>query len=132
MKQTGRQFTMLLLALTTTLSLAAQKLEFFSPAIVRVTKTCNGGDQGRQSLVVTATPQKVAVAVEEKGNTVIYKTKALTVTVDKATQTVSFATRGGTKLMSEGGYALTPITQGADKGRYKVKQTFALDAEEPI
>ncbi len=132
MKQTGRQFTTLLLALTTTLSLAAQRLEFFTPAIVRVTKTCNGGDQGRQSLVVTATPQKVAVAVEEKGNTVIYKTKALTVTVDKATQQVTFATRGGEKLLAEGGYALTPITQGADKGRYKVKQTFALDAEEPI
>ena len=123
---------MLLLALTTTLSLAAQKLEFFTPAIVRVTKTCNGSDQGRQSLVVTATPQKVAVAVEEKGNTVIYKTKALTVTVDKATQQVTFATRGGEKLLAEGGYALTPITQGADKGRYKVRQTFALDAEEPI
>lgn len=127
-----RTLSSLILAVTCTLYVTAQKLEFFTPSIVRVTKTAGGNDVNKQSLVVTAAPQKVAVAVKDDGNTVTYRTRELAVTVDKATQTVSFATNGGTKLMSEGGHAFTPITEGVDKGRYRVRQAFALDKEEPI
>lgn len=111
----------------------AQKIEFYTPSVVRVVKTPdNNHAVNKKSLVVTATPEKVAVTVTDKGNTTVYKSKALTVTVDKASQKVSFATTDGTILLNEGNYAFTPITEGIDKGRYKVKQTFALDADEPI
>lgn len=122
------------LTLTAFLSLAvqAQQIEFFSPSIVRVVKTADGKPAEKKSLTVIAKPEKVAVSVKDYGTKTVYKTKALTVTVDKSTQKVSFATANGMPLMSEGNYTLTPINEGIDKGSYKVRQDFALDKDEPI
>ncbi|MDO4172761.1 MAG: glycoside hydrolase family 31 protein, partial [Prevotellaceae bacterium] len=122
------------LCLTALCALAAeaQKIEFFTPDIVRVTKTADGKDMEKKSLTVTATPQKVAVSVKRNGGKTVYKSKALTVTVDNSTQKVSFSSSDGTPLMAEGTFAFTPITDGIDKGSYKVKQTFALEKDEAI
>lgn len=122
------------LCLTALCALAAeaQKIEFFTPDIVRVTKTADGKDMEKKSLTVTATPQKVAVSVKRNGGKTVYKSKALTVTVDNSTQKVSFSSNDGTLLMAEGTFAFTPITDGIDKGSYKVKQTFALEKDEAI
>lgn len=122
------------LAIAAFLSLTAeaQQIEFFSPSIVRVVKTADGKPMEKKSLTVIAKPGKVTMSVKDEGSKTVYKTKALTVTVDKSTQKVSFATADGKPLMAEGSYALTPITEGIDKGSYKVRQDFALDKDEPI
>jgi alpha-D-xyloside xylohydrolase len=112
----------------------AQKLqiEFFSPNIVHVTKTPDGKVVDKKSFVVTASPENVKVKKSTDGTVTTYKSSALNVTVDEKTGKVTFAKVDGTRLLSEGEYAFIPITEGIDKGAYKVKQCFALDADEPI
>lgn len=120
-----------LLALMT-MGADAQTVEFFTPSIVRITKTVDNGTIEGKSLVVTAMPKKVDVVVKHEGQRTTYRSLALTVSVDHATQRVTFALPDGTPLMTEGTFALTPITEGIDRGHYRVKQSFALDKDEPI
>ena len=110
-------------------SIEAQKITFFSPTVVRVEKTADGQIAEKKSLVITATPQKVAVNVKQADGKTVYRTNALTVTVDDKSQQVSFAKADGTTLMTEGEFAFTPITEGIDKGSYRVKQAFALEKD---
>lgn len=114
------------------MSASAQEIEFFTPAIVHVVKTPDGTVPDRQSLVVTAKPGKVAVSVTDKGHVRTYKSKQLTVVVDRQLQKVSFLTPDGSTLLAEGSHSLRPITEGIDKGHYQVGQTFVLDTDEPI
>ncbi|MCQ2095514.1 MAG: DUF5110 domain-containing protein [Bacteroidaceae bacterium] len=88
--------------------------------IVRVVKTTGNSDAKslKQSLVVTARQEPKSKmdfkwSVDDKGN-------------------VTFSDRKGNILLREGDSRFTPITQGPDKGSYKVSQGFALDADEPI
>ena len=127
-----RLFAALLTTMATTMPAIAQKVEFFTPDIVRIIKTPDGSDAARQSLVVTAQPQAVKVKVKTAGGQQVYQSSKLTVTVDQASGRVTFAKPDGTVLMAEGGYAFTPITDGIDKGSYRVSQSFALEADEPI
>ncbi len=111
----------------------AQEVEFFTPRTVRIVK--NAPDVSKEmglSLVVTAQPEAVKVKKKIKGDVVTYSSSAITVTVDTKTQKVSFSDSKGTRLMDEGTMAFTPIKDGPDAGRYKVKQAFALDEDEPI
>lgn len=124
--------TTLMLAAACTLTAGAQRVEFYSPSIVRIVKTADGKEAEKQSLTVIAKPEKVTMSVKTQNGKTVYRTKALTVTVDNGTQQVSFATADGTPLLKEGAYALTPITEGVDKGSYKVRQDFALLKDEAI
>lgn len=107
-------------------------VEFYTPQIVRVTKFPDGKTVAPVSAVVTAKPETVKVNKKTEGNTSIYKTSALTVTVDENTGKVSFIKPDGELLLAEGNYNFTPIPEGIDKGSYKVMQSFALEADEPI
>ena len=54
-------FFLAVIAIFSSSDLLAQKIEFYAPGIVRVTRD-NGEDASKKvSLVVTATPEKVAV-----------------------------------------------------------------------
>ena len=123
---------LLSLAAFLTMSASAQEIEFFTPSIVRVVKTPDGTVPDRKSLVVTAKPDKVAVSIADKGHVRTYKTKQLTVVVDRQQQKVSFLAPDGTPLLAEGSHSFKPITEGVDRGHYQVGQTFVLDAGEPI
>ncbi len=107
-------------------------IEFFTPSIVRVTKLPDQGEPLKESLVVTATPEKVKTAKKTVGGVTTYTTSALSVDVDEATGKVSFSKPDGTLLLADGAYSFTPIPEGIDKGSYKVMQSFALEADEPI
>ena len=111
---------------------ANYQVEFFTPAIVRIIKTPGDQPVNKQSLVVNAKPEKVKVEQKEKDGLHIYQSAVLTVSVNEQSGQVTFARRDGSILMAEGGYALTPITEGADKGAFRVRQTFALDKDEPV
>jgi len=113
----------------------AQQVTFYTPNTVRILKQApdrqkmEGDDL---SLVVRATPKQVKVKETVQGDVHTYASSALTVKVNTATQQVTFLDSKGKVLMQEGEYKFTPITQGPDKGRVKVAQTFNLEKDEPI
>ncbi len=114
-------------------TIQAQDITFFTPTTVRVVK--NAPDTSKEanlSLVVTAKPSVKAITKKTVGDITTYSSSALTVTVDTKTQNVTFSDKKGNVLMQEGSMGFTPITSGPDQGRYKVKQAFALDKDEPI
>lgn len=107
----------------------AQQVTFYTPKTVRIVKT-NGQDVEKKSLVVTATPENVKVKVTQKGNSTIYESSALTVTVEDGK--VAFEDKKGNLLTKEGGHSFTPVTKGPDTDAFRVKQTFSVDADEGI
>ena len=104
----------------------AQKVTFYTPRTVRIEKP-QSGDDSRSSLVVIAEPGKVKVKESVQGGAKVYKSSALTVMVKDGK--VTFADNTGAIITSEGTSAFTPIEQGPDQGKFKVKQTFMVDAD---
>ena len=121
-----------------TLQMWAQnvKVEFYTPSVVRVTKTPDNKPVDKQSLVVDAKPGNVKVKTVTSEGTTTYSTSELTVKVTNADSrgaaVVSFYTPKGEELVSEGASKFTPITSGIDAGSYKVKQGWKLGSDEPI
>ncbi len=110
-------------------------VSWLTPRIVHVVKTPENHPvtPADTSLVVIAAPQSVKVKLTTPDNHQrLYTTSQLVVRVDDAAHTVRFERPDGTCLLQEGSCAFTPITEGIDEGRYKVMQSFALDADEPI
>ena len=107
----------------------AQRVEFYTPRTVRIVKD-NGQNTEKKSVVVIAAPEKVKVTETTQDGATIYRSSALTVKVEEGR--VSFADAKGNLLSREGECAFTPIDKGPDAGAYKVKQTFAVDADEGI
>ena len=107
------------------------KIQFYTPEIVRVLKQPEGSaDVARESRVVIAKPENVKVKTMTKDGVTTYTSGSLVVKVDDDADRVSFFTPDGRKLMTEGRHGFTPITDGIDKGAYKVMQSFALDADD--
>ena len=122
-------FIALLVAQMTT----AQVVTFYTPQTVRIQKGADGGVvQRRHSFVVTAKPEAVKVKTKTQDGVITYASSALRVSVNTATGQVSFANAKGQLLVSEGDYALTPITDGPDSGRYRVSQSWLMDKDEPL
>ena len=118
-----KNYLLLIIALMSawgTVKTYAQNTEviYYSPNIVRVVKTPTDAKVEHHSWVVTATPQA--------GN-------AKNVLVKKdGIGRLTFTDKKGNVLLREGGSAFRPITEGVDKGRYRVIQSFELDEQEPI
>ena len=93
------------------------QVTFYTPSIVRVVKSPSGQDMQKQSLVVTAKPEKVAVA--RQGSTL--RSSELTVKVDPKSGAVSFSTTKDRVLLRE-----------TDCDVSQVRQTFTLDKDEAI
>jgi len=107
----------------------AQEVIFYTPRTVHIVKA--KGDQPKQSsLVVTAHPEKVKVRKSTTDGTTTYSTSALTVKVEGGK--VAFYDPNGNLLTAEGESRFTPITEGPDKGAYRVKQSFSVEADEGI
>ena len=118
-----KNYLLLIIALMSawgTVKTYAQNTEviYYSPNIVRVVKTPTDAKVEHHSWVVTATPQT--------GNA-----KNVLVKKDDIGR-LTFTDKKGNVLLSEGGSAFRPITEGVDKGRYRVIQSFELDEQEPI
>lgn len=124
-----KTFILSLLSLLGITYAQAQTVEFYTPNTVRIVKE-NGQKVEKTSLVVIASPQKVKVKQTQQGTATIYKSSALTVTVDNGK--VSFADSKGNLLTSEVNSAFTPITKGPDQDAFRVRQTFSVEADEGI
>ena len=107
----------------------AQEITFYTPRTVHVVKA-KGDTPKWKSQVVVATPGKVKVRKTVVGNTTTYMTSALTVKVEQGR--VSFYNNQGCLLTAEGESTFTPITEGPDKGAWRVKQTFSVEPDEGI
>ena len=104
------------------------KAEFYTPTIVRVTKTPIGRNYTPKNLVVTAKPQDVTVS--RKGNSM--SSSSLTVKMDARTGAITFTTANGKTLLREKAFAFTKRNEGHDADAYRVNQTFILDKDEAI
>lgn len=112
---------------------AAQTITFYTSRTVRVQKSADGQPLVRNhDFVVTAQPEAVKVKKQVKGDITTYATADLRVTVNSATGQVAFADGKGNALVSEDGHRLTPITEGPDRGHYRVRQSWAMAADEPL
>ena len=128
-----RHQLMTLITLMVAQTAVAQVVTFFTPQTVRIQKSAEGGAVQRcNSFVVTATSEAVKVKTRTHGDLTTYTSSALSVSVNHATGQVSFADAKGRHLVSEGDYALTPIADGPDSGRYRVRQSWLLDNDEPL
>ena len=107
----------------------AQEITFFTPRTVHVVKAKESAHK-QSSVVVTAQPEKVKVRKTTTDGTTTYSTSALTVKVEAGK--VSFYDNQGNLLTAEGSSVFTPITEGPDKGAYRVKQSFSVEADEGI
>jgi len=122
-----------LLSLTFAVGAEAQQVTFYTPQTVRIQKQApDTSHEMGLSLVVKAQPEAVKVKVAQRDGKRVYTSDALVVEVDEQTQRVTFSNRKGQRLMAEGDMAFTTISDGPDKGRYRVRQGFALDPDEPI
>lgn len=123
-----RFLSLLLMGLGINLS-NAQEVIFYTPRTVHIVKA--KGDQPKQgSLVVTAHPEKVKVRKSTTDGTTTYSTSDLTVKVEGGK--VAFYDPNGNLLTAEGESRFTPITEGPNKGAYRVKQSFSVEADEGI
>ena len=121
------------LTLTATLcafTATAQVITFYTPQTVRVQKGMKDGR--RYDFVVTAKPEAVKVTKKTKGDVVTYASSKIVVTVDTRSQQVTFSDTKGQTLLAEGAMALTPIANGPEQGRFRVRQSWTLDKDEPL
>ena len=108
------------------------KVEFWRDDVVRILKIPEGGKSPEKSYVVTAKPEKVAVAKSEKDGAATYSSAKLRVTVD-AEGRVAFAAADGTPLLAEEGTTFTPRAKGdPDENSFSVRQVWLLDGDEPV
>ncbi len=103
-------------------------VQFYSPSIIRITKTPAGKTIERKSMVVIAQPEEVQLTVGK--NTL--SSKELRVSIDAKTGNVTFRTANGKVLLREKQNSFEERTEGPDKGAYRVTQTFLLDKDEPV
>ncbi|EJX07084.1 alpha-xylosidase [gut metagenome] len=79
-----------------------------------------------------AKPGNVCVKITSDGPITTYQSSLLTVQVNTKVGQITFLDSQGNVLLKEGGYTFSVITDGPDKGRFKVSQEFALEKEEPV
>ena len=103
-------------------------VEFYTPQTVRVVKSPVGHEYQKEGLVVIAQPEDVKV--NHNGNSV--SSDVMTVRMDPKTGAVTFSAKGKTLLREKSAASFEPRTEGPDKGKFRVTQTFTLDKDEAI
>lgn len=107
-------------------------VQFYSPGIVRVTKTVPGGPEAKKSYSVIMVPQKVdGLVIKDEGGKAAISSPLLTVTLDESNGQIQFASADST-LLTDTKTSLEARTDQANQGKYKVKQSFRLADDEAI
>ncbi len=110
-------------------------ITFYSPTIVRVVKSDAAltSTPEKKSYSVILKPQVLnGVSTHTDGDMVTMQSAYITVTLNQKTGEISFLSNNGTKLLVDAQTALTQRTDEANKGKYRIKQTFRLDKDEAI
>ena len=108
-------------------------IEFYSPSIVRVVKAAKGSSVKKKSYSVIMTPEvfenfKTTNTVDG----ISLASDRITVNINSTTGEITFANSKGETLLKDTRTMLTPRTDEANKGKYKVAQTFILDKNEAV
>lgn len=110
-------------------------IEFYSPTIVRVVKSDANlkGKFEKKSYSVILKPQVLSdVTMHNVGNLVTIQSSHITVTLDQSTAKITFRSNSGKTLLEDSQTTLTPRTDQANKGKYRIQQIFRLDKDEAI
>ncbi len=108
-------------------------ITFYSPSIVRVTKTLPGGPQARKSYSVIMQPNnKVALTTEPTANGVRLKSDIIQADINTTTGAITFRNSADSLLLTDARTTLTPRTDKANEGKLKVTQAFGLAKDEAI
>ncbi len=109
------------------------ELTFYSPAIVRVVKYQGHAKPQKESLSVTMQPQKTAFTLKDGDNMSTLASKQVIVKINKQDGSLTFTDLKGNSLLKEKGAArFTSNTREADRGTWRVAQTWTLDQDEPL
>lgn len=106
----------------------------YTPSIVRITKYADGLESmpEKKSYSTILTPSDTPFTVKEVATTVSLTTGEMTVNIDKRTGIVCFTLADKMLLQEKNAGTVSPITEGVDKGKYRIAQTFRLEDEEAI
>ncbi len=104
------------------------KVQFYTPEIVRVTKTIKDQPVGGQSLVVTLKPQDVSVT--KKTNSV--SSAKITVKYNPQTDALSFYNAKGKLLLAEGSWSAEFPRHAVNLTTFRLTQKFLLKKDEAI
>jgi alpha-D-xyloside xylohydrolase len=129
----GQQYRTTGSGITASLQSMTVEVKFYSPEIVRVTKTPDGKTFTRQSLSVIKTSEKTPIRIEENGSVVTLSSKSLSVTIDLKTGKIGYNDPQGNPLLSEKEYGaqFTPV-KDVQKEAFLARQAFLLDKDEAI
>lgn len=111
-------------------------IQYYSPSIVRVRVGAPGQPVAeRKSYPVILKPgEKLtkSIAIREHDGQLTLSSEAISVSLDTRTGHIVFADAAGKTLLQAAGNSITPCTNTVDQGKYKVAQTFRLEADEAI
>ena len=109
-------------------------VEFYSPTIVRVVKSGISDDtKQKKSYSVIMKPQQIKdVAMRENGDIVSLSSAFLTVSFNQSTGEISFLSKEGELLLNDTKTTLEPRKDVANKGKYRIKQSFRLADDEAV
>ena len=119
--------------LTATIDSLDIKIQFFSPAIVRIVKSPTGFEYVKKSLSVIKKPEPCKLKVTHKGNDVIVSSEKMKIALNLFSGAIHFLSSDRRLLLSEMEYG-TIFEPKKDLGKktFGVKQTFILDPSDQI
>lgn len=108
------------------------EIRFYSPSIVRVTKSPEENLQ-KESLAVIKKPESISFELGETVQEILLSTNKLKVNIDKNSGAISYASADGKSLfMEKGGSTKFEPFLDVQDSTYSVSQTFVLEPEEAI
>ena len=112
-------------------------VEYYSPSIIRVVKSDASlkGDIANQkkSYSVILKPQQLkGINMQKKGDIITMKSAYITVSLNQKTGEINFLSNDGKPLLTDTKTTLEARTDNANKGKYRVKQSFQLADDEAI
>lgn len=125
----------LILALAPTLALGQTNVtvQFYSPSIVRVTKADASAPEARASYSVIMKPEAMKdLKTTRTADATTYSSACITVRQDNATGQITFSDAKGNLLLTDSGTTIEKRTDDANKGLYRIRQTFRLEPDEAI
>lgn len=107
-------------------------LDFYNQSTVRVQKSLPGWKYTKNSLVVTAKPQKGIYSLKEIGNILQLSTTSIVVAINKTSGEISYSTKNGESLLRENGFGKFTPRKDANVGAFDISQSFYIDPDEAI
>ena len=110
-------------------------VEFYSPTIVRIVKWDAGAGKtvDKKSYSVILKPKRLGnVTVQENNGMVRMKSDCITVDFNQNTGEIAFSSNDGTTLLKDVNTTLEARDDEANKGKYRVAQSFRLADDEAI